>query len=329
MSDGLKLIKVDQKLAPLRDIAKVGLSNTNSEAMTQERQNLIFFVGGLANLSTVRAWGLGDLANDDQIDNNVGINPGMNYFNRFVVDENDQFEVYAFYRLKKTARNEDRWNQRVKQIKEAVKKYAEQSKRDKNDDNTVHFIWAELGREFFDHNDLVKTINDELASFGLKRGIVTFLFKRHFHCVTKEKYQQLYKIGGQVSMWKMDLSFGDDLEDFQNRIKNNEIYDHEFEFDEHECWINTYHLSLLVPEEKRKLATNDVDYINIFEMKNPDVPKEEMAKSESKSKYLFSLCQRKTYIISPNVLFAHHRLPPPFTPICSRFGYVFVTDKKI
>ena len=239
------------------------------------------------------------------------MNPGMSYFNRFVAEENDQFEVYAFYRIFDDT-IETALRNGVSIIEIAVQKYAEQSKRDKTDKNTVHFIWT---GQFYGCNVILKTIYDKMATFGLKRGVVSFLHKQPYHCVTKEKYEELYKFGGHIDRWKMKMSFGDDLEDFLERIKNNEIHDHEVGQTDH--WINTYHLSLLSPEEERKLATNDVDYRNTFFFSHPDhrhpghpdVPKEEMIKSKSKSKYSFSLCGRKTYIISSNIRFPRQRLP--------------------
>ena len=188
-------------------------------------------------------------------------------------------------------------------IEKAVQKYAELSKRDKTDTNTVHFIWAD---HTYDFDDILKTIKNEMARFGLKRGMVSFLHKERYHCITKEKYEELYKKGGQIDeRWsgkrmKMELSLGDDLEDFLIRIKNNEIHDHDLG-QEHKG-IHTFHLSLLLPEQKRKLDINDRDYLNTFHNHDPDVLKKEMARSESKSKYAFSLCRRKTFTISPDIL---------------------------
>ena len=54
------------------------------------------------------------------------------------------------------------------------------------------------------------------------------------------------------------------------------------------------------------------------------VPEEEMAKYESKSKYLFSLCRRKTYLISPNVFPSQRVLPFRPIGIMTRFDNVKV-----
>ena len=281
MDYGLKWVKVDQKWVPMRDTVQVEPTDKNNDT-NLERQNLIVFVIEPDNQSTSMNY------------NSIG----MNFFNRFVAEENDQFEVYAFYRINGWVNDEVR-------IEKAVQKYAEQSKRDKTDTNTVHFIWA---GHIYDCDDILKTIKNEMARFGLKKGMVSFLQRHRFHCVTKEKYEELYEKGGQIDGTKMELSLGDDLEDFLNRIKNNEIHDHELGPGDN--LINTFHLSLLSSGQKRKLAINDDDYRKTFHNHDPDVPKKEMAKSESKSKYAFSLCRRGTYIISPEILLPKERREP-------------------
>ena len=282
VENGLKWIKVDNKWVPMRDVVQVEPTDKNDEHTNLGRQNLIVFVIEPDNQSAI-----------------MNYNPiGMNFFNRFVAEENDQFEVYAFYRIKDWVEDEVR-------IEKAVQKYAEQSKRDKTDTNIVHFIWA---GHIYDCDDILKTIKNEMARFGLKKGMVSFLQKHRFHCVTKEKYEELYEKGGQIDGSNMELSLGDDLEDFLNRIKNNEIHGHELGPGDN--LINTFHLSLLSPGQKRKLAINHDDYHKTFHNHDPDVPKKEMAKSESKSKYAFSLCRRGTYIISPEILLPKERQDP-------------------
>ena len=263
-----------------------------------KRQNLILFVVEFDNQSASKI-------------NNHGMNPGMSYLNRFVADENDQFEVYAFYRIRVKMRKRitdfNNWakEETALQIKKAVKKYAEQSKRDKTDTNTVHFIWAD---HKYDLDEILRTIKNEMTRVGLKKGMVSFLQKHRYRCVTKEKYEQLYENGGEIDGGRTKLSLGDDLEDFLNRIKNNEIHDHEL--GQEDNWINTFHLSMLSPEQKRKLAISDNDYLKTFHNHDPDIPKTEMAKSESKSKYAFSLCRRATYNISPEIHLPEEKREP-------------------
>ena len=248
---------------------------------------------------------------------------GTKFLNRFVVEENDQFEVYGLYRINsclisplsvKSAKDEVSWvRDGVSLIEKAVQKYAEESKQDKADKNTVHFIWAcpSFKREYL---DLVNSMNNEMLRFGLKKGMISFIEEERYHCITNEECQQLYRQGGQIHGKDLWLSFGDDLENFLTQIKN----------DMHERFtpgiieffdlINTFHVSLLSPDQKRNLAMNDRDYNCTFLNLKPDVPKEEMAKSDSKSKYAFSSCSRKTHTISPQCLRVKQELYDPSYP---------------
>ena len=289
MDYGLKWVKVDQKWVPMRDMDQVEPTNKNDDT-NLERQNLIVFVIEPDNQSTSMNY------------NTIG----MNFFNRFVSEENDQFEVYAFYRINGLVNDEVR-------IEKAVQKYAEESKQDKADKNTVHFIWAcpSFKREYL---DLVNSMNNEMLRFGLKKGMISFIEEERYHCITNEECQQLYRQGGQIHGKDLWLSFGDDLENFLTQIKN----------DMHERFtpgiieffdlINTFHVSLLSPDQKRNLAMNDRDYNCTFLNLKPDVPKEEMAKSDSKSKYAFSSCSRKTHTISPQCLRVKQELYDPSYP---------------
>ena len=159
-------------------------NNLKLTKVNLKRQNLILFVVEFDNQSASKI-------------NNHGMNPGMSYLNRFVADENDQFEVYAFYRIRVKMRKRitdfNNWakEETALQIKKAVKKYAEQSKRDKPDKYTLHFIWVSY---IYDSDELLKTIKNAMAKFGLKKGMISLLHKRRYHCVTKEIYEQLYNL---------------------------------------------------------------------------------------------------------------------------------------
>ena len=102
-NNGLKWTKVNQKWVPVRDIVQAGPLDKHDEYTNLERQNLIIFV----------------IEPDDQC-TFINYNPiGMNYFNRFVAEENDQFEVYAFYRIKMHING---WTKALAQIKKAIQK---------------------------------------------------------------------------------------------------------------------------------------------------------------------------------------------------------------
>ena len=162
----------------------------------------------------------------------------------------------------------------------------------------LHFIWAgwtvSNGR-----NEIKNLFKMEMKKQGIKQSMITFLQRRRWNCVTNEKNKQIYKEGGKViGRDYMEKSIGDDLEDFLERIKNKTVQKEETGPDGYGVW--TFHLAMLTPNEKRKLEIQDQQYKKTFLLSNnPDVPKEEMDKSDSTSKYALSYCRRNTFILSP------------------------------
>jgi len=92
----------------------------------------------------------------------------------------------------------------------------------------------------------------------------------------------------------MDLSesLHDDLDSFFFKLQH-EQFNHN---------VITFCIPKLSDEELKLIEMNDElhlsNYFWNFLGRNPDVPKEEMAKSESKSKYAFCSCWRFTYSLS-------------------------------
>ena len=166
----------------------------------------------------------------------------------------------------------------------------------------VHFIWA--GWTGFDssdgRNEIKNLFKMEMKKQGIKQSMITFLFRWRQHCVTNEKNKEIYKQGGKViGREYVKKSIGDDLEDFLESIKNKKVQKEVTGPDGY--GVETFHLAMLTPNEKRKLEIEDQQYKRTFYRgwgDNPDVPKFEMDKSESTSKYALSICERNTFIIS-------------------------------
>ena len=164
----------------------------------------------------------------------------------------------------------------------------------------VHFIWT--GWTCLDGRNKIKNLfKMEMKKRGIKQSMITFLFRWRYNCVTNEKNKEIYKQGGKVIGWNLvEKSIGDDLEDFLERIKNKKVQKEETGPDGY--GVETFHLAMLTPNEKRKLEIQDQQYkgtfLDGFGGLNPDVPKEEMDKSDSTSKYALSDCRRNTFIIS-------------------------------
>ena len=112
-------------------------------------------------------------------------------------------------------------------------------------------------------------------------------------CITKEKVEEMYKTD-EENETRMDLSFGEDLESFIERIKNGEIKSRELTF-------NKFFTCLLNKEERKKLEQKDEDFIATFYHArmghDADVPEAEWKESESNLKFSLSLCTRDTHFI--------------------------------
>ena len=119
-----------------------------------------------------------------------------------------------------------------------------------------------------------------------------------FNCVTKEKYEKMYKTN-EESEKRMDLSVGEDLETFIGRIKNGEINKDTISKDGEEK--NLFLLCLLDKEERKKLEQKDYDFMETFLehylRREADVPEAEWKASESNMKFARSNCWRYTYFI--------------------------------
>ena len=116
----------------------------------------------------------------------------------------------------------------------------------------------------------------------------------------------------EESETRIDLSVGEDLESFIERIKNGEINkdtpgtkigkDRNLRLelkDRKESFL----LCLLDKEERRKLEQKDFDFMKTFHetmfgsRKEADVPEAEWKASESNLKFSYSYCGRYTYFI--------------------------------
>ena len=98
----------------------------------------------------------------------------------------------------------------------------------------------------------------------------------------------------EESETRMDLSVGEDLETFIERIKNGEI--NKDTIPERGENKDLFLLCLLDKEERKKLEQKDEDFMKTF-LWEADVPQAEWNASESNLKFSKSLCIRNTYYI--------------------------------
>ena len=170
----------------------------------------------------------------------------------------------------------------------------------------------------FTKNQAKKEIKKALKKFNCKSGILSRIRMSKENCITKEKYEKMYKTN-EESEKRMDLSVGEDLETFIGRIKNGEI--NKDTFPKGGEYKRLFLLCLLDKEERKKLEQKDNDFMETFlgvrawgqglgsglrvgkYIIGPvevDVPEAEWKASESNMKFAESRCWRKTYFIDAN-----------------------------
>ena len=136
-----------------------------------------------------------------------------------------------------------------------------------------------------------------------KPFMITFLYRLRHLCKAKEDYVAAHYSAnhintslGPIGTAKDKDSIGDDLEDFIENLKNNKYCFENAGLDSMET-NRCFHFAMLTGQEEKEIQNPDSDFLMTFVRSNPDVPKTEMAKSDSKHKYVSSYCVRTTYII--------------------------------
>ena len=171
----------------------------------------------------------------------------------------------------------------------------------------MHIIWTG-GLNRSDRFKIKKEFKNNMKDKKCK-CILTFLEMQRHHCVSKETYDNYYKEGGELDEEscpfgpftpRMKISLGDDIENFASRSRLPGIESDEI--GNLNLGLSSFHLALLEKEDQKKLTKKNEDFLSTFrdyaEFKNnPDVPKEKMEISESKSKYIISRCERVTFVL--------------------------------
>ena len=122
--------------------------------------------------------------------------------------------------------------------------------------------------------------------------MVTMINMSRYHLITKEKMVDgsKGKFQNEKGWWKESVH--DDLDSFFQKLQNGQL--------EHERVVTNY-FPMLTAEELKLVEQRNQDhlesYIWYFTGDNPDIEKEEMKKSESKSKFVRGACGRYTFML--------------------------------
>ena len=151
-----------------------------------------------------------------------------------------------------------------------------------------HYFDGESQREY------VKRLKTAFKKYNLKSTLLTFLDIYKQRCITKEKYEEAYKINKKIEE-RGDLSLGDDLETFVTNMKHGEMTEEALPFAS-----ETFLIRLLNANDRKRLDQKDKGFMETFfhnSFGGADVPKKEWESSESNLKFSQSFCWRWTYCL--------------------------------
>ena len=186
------------------------------------------------------------------------------------------------------------------------------------DDLEYHFIYSEYrySFEYQAYNPSIEScINKVITEFKLGSAIFTQVNMNNRHLVTKETMEKLYKNEKNAhdiySYDDLKESVGDDLESFFMNLQIGKLKDDS----------RTFYLPKILPFERKMIEERNIHfcvkgldhydiplrifmqtfYPEVIPLKNEmkaietiDVSKVEMDLSESNSKYILSICDRRT-----------------------------------
>ena len=138
------------------------------------------------------------------------------------------------------------------------------------------------------NNSIISLVLEGLQMHDLKSVFVTRIHMFRNLLITKEKMEDTCLGKNKVNGNLRKESINDDIESVYESLQLGE---------KPEPFAFTYCLPKLTQRELELIETKDEDYLQTFRFYNPDVNEKEMKLSESKSKYIQVLCQRRTYTI--------------------------------
>ena len=168
---------------------------------------------------------------------------------------------------------------------------------DPTQDNIVMHQLHFVANDYEINDEDKRGIEKALKKFGCTSAILSLIYMHREKCITKERCEEMYKTN-EESEKRMDLSVGEDLETFIEKIKNGEI--NKVTIPRYGDYKKSFLLCLLDQDERKKLEQKDEAFLETFYehgLRGADVPEAEWKASESNMKFAKSYCRRATYFI--------------------------------
>ena len=226
---------------------------------------------------------------------------GMSYLNRFLIEEDTQFDCAEIVEWKLGSS----WENSVQDLE---KKFIKLSKKS-NSDFIRHLF---LSMDIFPNQKLSNILTDQPFK-SLIKGLRTFsdtshmitriasrrlecVQKEHYECIQKEAYEKLYRERDKIEYNELRTdevhqSIGNDIDDFYDRIKMNEINFVDRKLRKSPNSVKTFHLSMLSDQEERKMHSDNIGNQKFFT--------KQTTLSKKEQNYALSLCRRKTIHSGP------------------------------
>ena len=231
----------------------------------------------------------------------------MSYLNRFIIEEDNQFECNAIIANENLANFDCEHCDSKEAIFHCIFAY----------DYELEFNFADLSFDKW-----VMSIMKSPEEIMISR-----VSGQRWDCVQKENYQKFYREGGQVNtttFWRPESgvhkyktgvykSIGDDIEDFYNRIKMKKVkLINQTYGTTNECWqkiiasialnpssslkfvVRSFHLSMLTEQEESEICSIGTKYIGGHQRSQF---RNKTAISRNSLNFALSFCSRKTYYI--------------------------------
>ena len=212
------------------------------------------------------------------------------FLNQFTINEESQFEIQDLYQIEGPFTVKSLSDHLRKLFDEAIWKYNDNRFIYGDPLKTLHFIWAKYndGRNV-DYLELLQERCNFASSnnFGVpKIGLISFLDMQKLKCVTKEAVEKHFE-----GSFQGDITVGDDLESFIERIQRGEFTESEPDISSN----ISIQFKLLNDTEERKLENEEQEFLRSFQFASPDISRADMLESKSKLKFAKFVCYRKTY----------------------------------
>ena len=160
-------------------------------------------------------------------------------------------------------------------------------------DMVPHFIYC-YGYYNFSYSEgefekLKEKILKKMRKYGIQSSILTMLDMERQNLITKEKSKLAAE--GKLKndpLWNVyEGSINDDLDSFINNLQNSNEVENEY------VW--SFFLPKLTKEELKLVEEKNREHMMSYSWRfDADVDVEEMKQSDSKDKYVYSWCRRRT-----------------------------------